>query len=105
MDAMTSFSTLIKSQVEFYGENHICVATTNGKLANLYIQSRDYESAIQCLRKVQRYQKIQVMTSSNADADDDVNNDVMNEDVKMLEATNMAIEKIRGLCEQNRVWI
>ena len=105
LDAMNSFKHLLKSQVEFYGENHICVATTNGKLANLYIQSRDYESAIQCLLKVQRYQKIQVMAAqNNANNDGEIPQENSN-DVKMLEATNMAIEKIRGLCEQNRVWI
>jgi len=29
----------------------------------------------------------------------------MEQNKKMLEATNLAMEKIRGLCEQNRVWI
>ena len=55
--------------MECFGEHSIQVATTYGKLSSLYMmgnngkstnlaQGRDYDSAVQCLLKVQQYQQM-----------------------------------------------
>lgn len=103
-DANSTYKQLLKAQKEFYGQHHICVATTNGKLANLYIHLKDYESAMKCLMLVRSYQMIQVQHGEKKKQSGD-GNDKITQDEKMLKATNAAIEKIQVLCDQNRVWI
>ena len=55
--------------MECFGEHSIQVATTYGKLSSIYLmgnngkstnlaQGRDYDSAVQCLLKVQQYQQM-----------------------------------------------
>lgn len=110
-ESILSYKLLLKGQTEFYGEHHLSVATTQGKLANLFIHMKDYESAMQSLMRVQTFQKLKLhqltveRQQDEAAANDDGVAVAMEQNKKMLEATNLAMEKIRGLCEHNRVWI